>query len=118
MKHHAYTYTMDGVYGPLLNPIFKTLFSQVNIPDLYRESISALAARGQVVLSHSKRSLIDDQLLNQRFQEVGLPKPQVVFGEKFFLLQPVSKSMTILRNLLRRETPFDNGFYKVFMHSG
>ena len=118
MKRHAYTYTMDGVYGPLINPIFKALFSQVNIPDLYRESISALAARGHVVFAHSKRSLIDALLLNQRLQEVGLPKPQVVFGEKFFLLQPVSKSMTILKNLLRRQTPFDNGFYREFMQSG
>ncbi|MEN6474201.1 MAG: 1-acyl-sn-glycerol-3-phosphate acyltransferase [Syntrophaceae bacterium] len=118
MKRHAYTYTMDGVYGPMLNPIFKALFSQVNIPDLYRESISALAGRGHIVFAHSKRSLIDALLLNQRFQEVGLPKPQVVFGEKFFLLQPVGKSVTILKNLLRKETPFDNGFYKNFMQSG
>lgn len=118
MKGSGYTYKMDGVYGPILKPIFKSLFSQVNIPELYQKSISALADKGHIVFAHSTRSKIDALLLNQRLMEEGLSAPQVIFGERFSLLQPMSKAWSMFRGLFKKETPFENGFYKEYIREG
>jgi glycerol-3-phosphate O-acyltransferase len=108
-----YPFAFEGEYGPLLRPFMKYLFSPINIPELYKESISALARQGHIVYAHSAKSSIDALLLNHRLKKDELPYPSVIFGHSFPLFQPLEKLLSLF--VRRRNALFENGLYKEFM---
>jgi glycerol-3-phosphate O-acyltransferase len=109
-------YMLEGEFGPLLRPILKRLFSQMNIPELYRESISSLSEKGHIVYAHSTKSTVDALLINYRFKKDNLPVPQIIFQHKFIFFQPVRRLGTIFKSLFTRsKSPFENNFYKDFI---
>ncbi|HPI93570.1 MAG TPA: 1-acyl-sn-glycerol-3-phosphate acyltransferase [Deltaproteobacteria bacterium] len=114
-KKPASPFTFSGTYGPLLRPFMRRLFSPINIPELYKESIASLAQQGHIVFAHGSKSSMDAFLLNFRMQRDGLPSPTLVFGSTFPLFQPVMKALWRLASLFSRTTPFDGGFYRDFM---
>ncbi|MDT8273550.1 MAG: hypothetical protein RRA35_10205, partial [Desulfomonilia bacterium] len=108
--------TFDGLYGFLLGPLFRRLFSPINIPELYRESLHALSRKGHIIFAQSSESLIDTLLLNHRLKNEELPFPRIVFGNTLALFQPVSRIVSLLKTLATGKTsPFRNGFYQEFM---
>jgi glycerol-3-phosphate O-acyltransferase len=109
-------YLLQGDYGFLLGPVMRRLFSQITIPDLYKKSVSGLAEKGHIVFVHSISSTIDGMLMNYRFAREGLPSPKIVFGRKFFLLQPMRGLLSLLASPLSTpSSPFENDFYKEFL---
>jgi glycerol-3-phosphate O-acyltransferase len=106
-------YTFEGEYGTLLRPLLRRLFSPINIPELYKESISTLAKQGHIVFAHSAKSTVDALLLNFRLKKDEIPYPSIIFGHSFPLFQPAGKIASLL--LKRNNSLFDNGFYKTFM---
>ncbi|MGC9324584.1 MAG: 1-acyl-sn-glycerol-3-phosphate acyltransferase [Desulfomonilia bacterium] len=116
-KHHdTFPFTFEGSYGVLLHPFLKRLFSHINIPELYRESILALSREGHLIFAQSSESLIDTLLLNYRLKHEGLPFPRVIFGKFLVLFQPISRTLSFLKTLLSgNPSPFDEGFYRQFM---
>ncbi|MCD6569553.1 MAG: 1-acyl-sn-glycerol-3-phosphate acyltransferase [Deltaproteobacteria bacterium] len=107
-----YAYLLEGRYGILLRQVISSLFSHINIPETYKDSISSLGSKGHIVYAHSSKSKIDALLLNYRLAREGLPTPRLVFGEKFLLYQPISKWKEVLSGLFKRYiSPFENGFY-------
>jgi glycerol-3-phosphate O-acyltransferase len=115
IKKKAKSYIFEGEYGPLLRPFMNHLFSPINIPGLYKESISSLAKQGHIVFAHSAKSSIDALLLNFRLKKDELPYPSIIFGHSFPLFQPLKKISSLL--LKRRSSLFDSGFYKEFLES-
>lgn len=111
-----YAYLFEGNYGFLLSPLLRRLFNQITIPALFKESVSSLSQKGHIVFVQSMESTIDGMLMNYRFPREGLPVPRVVFGRKFTLLQPVGRSISMLKALLTgQSSPFENDFYQQFM---
>ena len=106
-----------GTYGPLLRPFIRRIFSPINLPELYKESITALAGQGHIVFAHGSKSTIDALLLNFRLKRDGLPYPDLIFGRSFPLLQPITKAFLRLLGKLAGSSPFDHGFYRAFMES-
>ncbi len=106
-------YRLEGIYGPFLRPIFRGLFSHLNIPQLYKESISSLGAKGHLVYVHANKSAFDAMLMNYRLNEYGLPTPKLVFHQKLYLFQPLSS----LKGLFSRKSPFEDGAYLEFMQN-
>ena len=104
-----------GKYGPLLRPFIKRIFSPINLPELYKESITSLAGQGHIVFAHGSKSTIDALLLNFRLKRDGLPYPDLIFGRSFPLLQPATKAFRRLLGKLAGSSPFDHGFYRTFM---
>ena len=114
-----YIYQLEGEYGLLLRPIMNRLFSQMNIPELYKESISSLSDKGHIIYAHSTKSTIDALLINYRFKKEGLPVPRIIFHEKFLFFQPVRRLGAIFRSLFtRKKSVFDDNFYKEFLQHG
>ena len=110
-------YQLEGENGLLRRPIMNRLFSQMNIPELYKESISSLSDKGHIIYAHSTKSTIDALLINYRFKKENLPVPRIIFHKKFTLFQPVRKLVAILGSLLTRNTSvFEDNFYKKFLH--
>ena len=115
-KRKDYFYLLEGEYGPFLHPFIKRLFSRMNIPALYKESISSLSEKGHIVYAQSTRSTIDALLINYRFRRESLPVPRVIFHEKYLLYQPAHRIFCILHSFLSRAaSPFENEFYPRFM---
>ncbi len=115
-RKKGYAYLFEGDYGFLLRPILRRLFNQISIPALYKESLSSLSRKGHIVFVHSLESTIDGMLMNFRFSREELPVPRVVFGRKFTLLQPVGRSLRMLKALVTGpSSPFENDFYRQFM---
>jgi glycerol-3-phosphate O-acyltransferase len=110
-------FTFEGLYGPILRPFIKRIFSPINLPELYKESITSLAGQGHIVFAHGSKSTIDALLLNFRLKRDGLPYPDLIFGRSFPLLQPVTKVFRRLLDKLAGSSPFDHGFYSKFMES-
>ncbi len=111
-KKRDYIYLMEGEYGPLLRPIMNRLFSQMNIPELYKKSISSLSGKGHIVYAHTTTSTIDALLVNYRFRKEQLPVPRILFGKKFLLLQPVRELGAVLRSCCSRmPSVFEHDFY-------
>ncbi|HWR68658.1 MAG TPA: hypothetical protein VN416_06525, partial [Desulfomonilia bacterium] len=111
----ASPFTFSGTYGPLLRPFMRRLFSPINIPELYKESIASLADQGHIVYAHGSRSVMDALLLNFRMKGDGLPCPNLIFGNTFPLFQPVRKALWRLVSKITRSSPFDGEFYRTFM---
>ncbi|HHO75355.1 MAG TPA: hypothetical protein ENN05_02870 [Deltaproteobacteria bacterium] len=115
-KRKDYFYLLEGEYGPFLHPIIKRLFSQMNIPILYKESISSLCDKGHIVYAQNTKSTIDALLINYRFKKESLPVPRIIFHERFLFFQPAHRIFALLRSLLSRTaSPFDNRFYQRFI---
>jgi hypothetical protein len=95
----------------------RRLFSPINVPELYRESIAILAEQGHIVYAHASKSSMDALLLNFRLKRVGLPTPTLIFGSTFPLFKPVMKAVWGLMSRFMRSSPFDKGFYKR-LHAG
>jgi glycerol-3-phosphate O-acyltransferase len=110
-------FIFEGIYGPLLRPIIRGLFSPINIPELYKESITSLASQGHIVFAHGSKSAMDALLLNFRLKRDGLPSPDLIFGSTYPLFQPFLKIIRRLVSKLQGSTPFDHGFYKGFMEN-
>lgn len=108
-------FTFSGAYGPLLRPFMRRLFSPINVPELYKESITSLAAQGHIVYAHGSKSSMDALLINFRLKREGLPSPTLVFGSTFPLFQPVMKALRRFASAFMRSSPFDRGFYRDFM---
>jgi len=104
-----------GKYGPLLKPFISRIFSPINVPELYKESISSLASQGHIVFAHASRSAMDALLLNFRLRRDGLPCPDLIFGSTYPLFQPASKALKRLLGKIAGSSPFDKGFYRDFM---
>ena len=117
-KEPGSPFTFSGTYGPLLRPFMRRLFSPINVPELYRESIAILAEQGHIVYAHASKSSMDALLLNFRLKRVGLPTPTLIFGSTFPLFQPVMKAVWGLMSRFMRSSPFDKGFYNDFMRGG
>lgn len=109
-----YPFAFEGEYGPLLRPFMRYLFSPINIPELYKESISALAKQGHIVYAHSVKSSIDALLLNHRLKKDSLPYPSVIFGHSFPLFQPLQKMLSLI--VKRKSALFEDGLYRDFMN--
>jgi len=114
-KETASPFTFSGRYGPLLRPFMKRLFSPINVPELYKESIAALAEQGHIVYAHAAKSTMDALLLNFRLRKERLPGPNLVFGSTFPLFQPVTRAIWRLTGKIFGSTPFDGGRYRDFM---
>lgn len=115
-KRKDYLYLLEGEYGPVLHPLMKRLFSPMNIPALFKESISSLCEKGHIVYAQSTKSTIDALLINYRFNKEGLPAPRIIFHEKYLFYQPARRLFSILRSLLSHTaSPFENNFYQKFM---
>jgi len=115
-KKDEHIYQLEGEYGLLLRPIMNRLFSQINIPELYKKSISSLSDKGHLIYAHSTKSTIDALLINYRFKKEDLPVPRIIFHEKFLFFQPVRRLGAILWSLLTRDNSlFEDNFYKDFM---
>ena len=108
-------FTFEGLYGPILRPFIKRIFSPINLPELYKESINSLASQGHIVFAHGSKSTIDALLLNFRLKRDGLPYPDLIFGRSFPLFQPATKAFRRLLGKLKGSSPFDHGFYRTFM---
>ena len=91
-KPQTQAHALEGRYGFLLGPFFKLLFSGVAIPELYREAVLGLSHKGHIVYVHGARNDIDTILLSFRMGQEHLPKPRLIFGKSFDLLQPVGLS--------------------------
>ncbi|MEA3222992.1 MAG: 1-acyl-sn-glycerol-3-phosphate acyltransferase [Thermodesulfobacteriota bacterium] len=115
-SQNEYAYLLEGRYGILLRQVVGSLFSHINIPEAYKDSVSSLSSKGHIVYAHRAKSKIDALLLNYRLGREGLPIPRLVFGEKFLLYQPISKWKEILTGVFRRYvSPFESGFYIEYM---
>ncbi len=115
-RQKVYPYTFEGEYSLLLRALINRLFSPINIPELYRESITSLASQGHIVFAHSAKSSIDALLLNFRLKKEGLPYPSIIFGHSFPLFQPVRKIGPLLTGLFTgKSSPFENGSYREFI---
>ena len=110
-------FIFEGIYGPLLRPIIRGLFSPINIPELYKESITSLSSQGHIVFAHGSQSAMDALLLNFRLKRDGLPYPDLIFGSTYPLFQPSLKVIGRLLSKFAGSTPFDHGFYKGFMEN-
>ena len=115
-KKDEHIYQLEGTYGLLLRPIMNRLFAHINIPELYKKSISSLSDKGHIIYAHSTKSKIDALLINHRFKKEDLPVPRIIFHEKFLFFQPVRRFGAILRSLLmRKQSVFEDNFYKEFL---
>ncbi|MEA2102232.1 MAG: 1-acyl-sn-glycerol-3-phosphate acyltransferase [Thermodesulfobacteriota bacterium] len=114
MKKGFYVYLLEGTYGPILGPLLKSLFSNLDIPQLYRDSISSLGKKGHIVFAQNNKSILDALLLNYRMKEYGLAVPRLIFGHKLTFLQPVGKLWAMIKNH-RRNSPFEEDSYLEFM---
>ena len=111
-KDHDSPFTFEGEYGPMLRPFIRRLFSPINIPELYKESITSLSGQGHIVFAHSAKSSIDALLLNFRLKKEGLPYPSLIFGHTFPFFQPIRKIGSFLAGLFRAgRSPFADGSY-------
>jgi len=111
-----YAYLLEGDYGILLRPAVRRLFSQITIPDLYKKSVSGLAEKGHIVFVHSLSSTIDGMLMNYRFAREGLPSPKIIFGRKFYFLQPLRRLIPLLLSPFGAPpSPFECDFYREFL---
>ncbi len=108
-------FIFSGKYGPILRPFIRRIFSPINVPELYKESITSLSGQGHIVFAHGSRSSIDALLLNFRLKDDGLPFPSLIFGNSFPLLQPATKALKRLFEKIAGTSPFDKGFYRGFM---
>lgn len=99
----------------MLRPFIRRIFSPINVPELYKESITSLSGQGHIVFAHGSRSAIDALLLNFRLKRDNLPFPDLVFGSTFPLFQPVTKALKRLFGKIGGASPFDKGFYIDFM---
>lgn len=115
-----YLNVLEGDYGVLLWPVMNRLFSRMNVPELFKKSITLLSEKGHIVYAHSTKSTIDALLINYRFKREDLPVPRIIFYRKYRLFQPVRKLGAILKSLfIRSGSVFDNNFYKEYLsHEG
>lgn len=114
-RSKGYAYVFEGRYGFLLGPLLRRLFTQITIPQLYKESVSNLSRKGHIVFVQSLSSTIDATLMNYRFSKEGLPVPRIIFGRQLTLLQPIGRLPHLLKTLITGETsPFEDDFYRDF----
>jgi len=104
--------------GWLLRYTLGPFFSKVTVNPRHQERLQELAKQGVVVYALKYRSTLDFLFFNRRYQQLGIPAPEVAFDLNLWIVQPISHLVQIISAPLNYFTrkrawpnPFRDGYF-------
>ncbi len=105
--------------GWMLRYTLDPFFARITVNPRYQERLKELARQGVVVYALKYRSHLDFLFFNRRYQQLGMPAPEVAFDLNLWMWQPLSHLVQIISAALNYFTrkrawpqPFRDGYFQ------
>ena len=102
----------------LLRYTLGPFFAKVTVNPRHQERLQELTKQGVVVYALKYRSTLDFLFFNRRYQQLGIPAPEVAFDLNLWMFQPLSHLVQIISAALNYFTrkrawpnPFRDGYF-------
>lgn len=123
--HNHYSWFLPGDIGRFPSFILRSIFSGIKIDDHQLTAIYEIPEDAIIVYVNKFRSYFEHLFCYSRYQDMGLPFPEIGFDYKIFLWQPVSRLYKILLAhisfFVRNRSfpnPFESDYIKETLISG
>lgn len=105
--------------GLLLRFTLDPFFARITVNPRYQDRLKELAQQGALVYALKYRSHLDFLFFNRRYQQLGMPAPEVAFDLNLWMWQPLSHLVQIISAALNYFTrkrawpkPFRDGYFQ------
>ncbi|AOY59282.1 MULTISPECIES: 1-acyl-sn-glycerol-3-phosphate acyltransferase [Desulfococcus] len=102
-----------------LKALFEIIFSGIRVDESQISVIRKIPQDAIVIYAHKYKSYFDYLFYHTRYTKENLPVPEIGFDYRFFLLQPVSRSVRIFLahtryffQKLALQNPYDSGYIR------
>ncbi len=122
---HHYSQVFPRQPGRLVSLVLRLFYSGLVFDEIQRAKVAALARKGIIVYVSKHESRFEYLFYHTRYNQLGLPAPELSFDHRFVLLQPLTRLLRILaaglEHLMRhfsRPDLFRNGYAAQFLQQG